>query len=162
MICPSCNKFAAQSCDGDPEVDLELSDTSITGTVRVVVTSECCGDELKEANFEVDEDLTDAIEEALRTAITAAGLTPPEEFDLDADGVEITMDDPDVSNAERYQTTDRHGKPIKKARYQTHYYGYDAAATVNVVYPYQGAIINATVSHSWSDEVPASGMDELV
>src|SRR4051812_44257346 len=53
--CPSCNKFASLS-PGDGEVELDdfsAADCEITGTVRFVLTSGCCGDEMKEYTFEV-------------------------------------------------------------------------------------------------------------
>jgi len=58
MICPSCNKFAAYDTSEDPDFDLEAivngDSIEVTGTCRVVITSECCGDELREASFNID------------------------------------------------------------------------------------------------------------
>lgn len=67
--CLSCNKFAALETQEPEESQLDVegeaenlntetgvASTSfrITGDIRVVRNSECCGDEMKEANFEVD------------------------------------------------------------------------------------------------------------
>lgn len=46
-----------------------MEDGIVTGSVRIVVTSECCGDELKESNFDVEVDLTNEIEDALEKMI---------------------------------------------------------------------------------------------
>lgn len=58
--CPSCNKFCAMEMQ-EPEVqDFSLDNKVengivillVTGQIRIVRTSECCGDEIKEANFD--------------------------------------------------------------------------------------------------------------
>ncbi len=58
MRCPGCNKFVAYE-EVDPEVDLSFDwsgDTpTIGGSVRIVNACEDCGEELKEATFDVDE-----------------------------------------------------------------------------------------------------------
>ena len=40
MICPSCNKFASQSADSEPDTYLEVSGGVVSGTCRIVVTSD--------------------------------------------------------------------------------------------------------------------------
>ena len=67
--CPSCNKFAALEMQ-EPEVnDLEISmfdaeedatelSGGVTYSVRICRNSECCGDEMKEGNFDGEIDLT--------------------------------------------------------------------------------------------------------
>ncbi len=59
MRCPDCNRFVAYNQD-DPEVELEVTSEGVTGDVRIVLTCEQCGTELKESTFEVstDDDLT--------------------------------------------------------------------------------------------------------
>ena len=51
MKCPSCSKFATYGLDTEPEVELESTSNEdgveVHGTVHIVLTSECCGDELK-------------------------------------------------------------------------------------------------------------------
>src|SRR5690242_2833252 len=56
--CPSCTKFAALNPSDDLEVeDLEINeDGLITGQVRFVLTSDCCGDEMKEYTFDIEHD----------------------------------------------------------------------------------------------------------
>jgi hypothetical protein len=65
--CPNCSKFTSLSFE-DPEVeslDVEVGDLAggkvdltVTATVRVVRTTECCGDEAKEATLEMKEVLS--------------------------------------------------------------------------------------------------------
>lgn len=58
MRCPDCNKFVGLE-NGDLEADLSVESDgdkgTVTGTVRVVRNCAECGQELKEANFDVDE-----------------------------------------------------------------------------------------------------------
>jgi hypothetical protein len=60
MRCPDCNKFVPFE-DSDPEVELDVEldgDVArVTGTVRMVRCCAECGTELKEANFDVDEEV---------------------------------------------------------------------------------------------------------
>jgi hypothetical protein len=64
-LCPSCHKFCSLE-NADPDVnDLSVSDdgTSVTAEVRAVRTSACCGDEIKEFNFSLEDDRSTEIEE---------------------------------------------------------------------------------------------------
>jgi len=56
--CPGCNKFASLSMN-DPEVnDLEVDESgAVSATVRIVRTSECCGEEMKEAELALEADV---------------------------------------------------------------------------------------------------------
>lgn len=62
MKCPSCNKFAGLETQ-EPEVTEEFdSETgNVSAEVRLVRNSECCGDEMKEANFSFEESVPDEI-----------------------------------------------------------------------------------------------------
>lgn len=59
-ICPSCNKFCSLEMQEPESNDIDLSDNredaddeiEITYSIRIVRNSECCGDEIKEANFD--------------------------------------------------------------------------------------------------------------
>jgi hypothetical protein len=67
MQCPSCNKFPSKDTDTEPEGDLDVDEHGmVTGDVRIVNTSECCGDELEETTFTVEIDLTEQVEAHLR------------------------------------------------------------------------------------------------
>lgn len=82
MLCPSCNKFAAYSTDAEPEFDMEASPDGtslmITGTCRICLTSECCGDELKEAQFDIEHEFG---MDDLAAACKEAGVECPKGFD---------------------------------------------------------------------------------
>lgn len=55
MRCPDCNKFAAYDDSTEPEVDIDLNDDgAFSGQVRIVLTHDECGTELKEAMFDVE------------------------------------------------------------------------------------------------------------
>jgi hypothetical protein len=183
MVCPSCNKFCAFEAQ-EPEADgLDIEGTTVTGSVRLVLNSECCSEEMKEANFDVDLDLQDQIVDAIiaeRVAVAqeeldnaksgadAASIEAAEakleaaktlaDFDEDklAD-VEIT--DSSAEAEDRYENKDRHGKPIKSARYMKHMYG--ARVSVSVKGTYDGTEFEVNDAE-WFDEVASSGMDELV
>ena len=53
MRCTSCNKWP-QTEMGEPEAQVDVEDGSIVGSVRIVVVCADCGEELKEAQFDVD------------------------------------------------------------------------------------------------------------
>ena len=54
MRCPGCNKFAAYD---EPQVELDSEDLdgqTVKAEVRIVLQSECCGEELAELNEPVE------------------------------------------------------------------------------------------------------------
>lgn len=57
MRCDQCNKFAAYDDSTEPEVQCSFDADSgeISAQVRIVLTHDECGQELKEANFDFDE-----------------------------------------------------------------------------------------------------------
>src|SRR3990167_5382934 len=57
-LCPSCNKFAALTFE-EPEVEqeIQLDGTSVSATVRIVRNSEGCGEEMKEATLEMEQEI---------------------------------------------------------------------------------------------------------
>ena len=52
MRCPNCNKWP-QTEMGDVTAEVEVEDSSVVGSVRIVVVCADCGEELKEATFDV-------------------------------------------------------------------------------------------------------------
>jgi hypothetical protein len=140
MRCSSCSKFVSY----DTEVDVEVSDeevsedgTHLTFSARRVLNCAECGDELKEATFEFDEELT------------------PEPVPC-KDGQEHEWDvTVEATPTERRETKDRHGKPIKQSRYQTQYYGVEGNYSISCTH------CEALYENNFSDEMSASSMDEL-
>jgi hypothetical protein len=147
MRCPDCQKFTSLELQ-DPEVSgltveyQEPEDNQseptfyITGTVRIVRNCGECGQEMKEANFELEQTLE--LGENVQFTITdklRADPSPFENVTVEEDGVEAIEEG--------------------GGRYQKSYFG----ATVHLTV-YLDAI--AIASGDWSDKVPASAMDELV
>lgn len=132
-MCSSCSKFCGielAELDDEPEFEVTVDGDQLTVTcsenIRLVQTSECCGDEVGEAELEVEDlDVTVA-----HTTDCPAHPdhkapddgTPTEDVDYT---VEATFETDDW-----YQMTDRHGKPIKSSRYQKHFYGCNITVTV--------------------------------
>lgn len=165
MLCPSCNKFATYDTSTDPEVEVDYSDEHVTGTVRIVLTSECCGDELKEFAFDIDEDFSEELSAAVRSEL---GLGESDDVDLsewdvsvDADGEEVT------ANQERYRAKTLKNGAVKQvpipSRYARTFYGFSLTLTVTAVLDAgNGQTFKVAVTRDVSDEVQASSMDELV
>lgn len=121
-VCPGCNRFAGLETE-EPELnDSDITpDGEISLSVRVYRTSSCCGEEMKECNFEDETSIDEVIEHI------AEHKENGEEYTLEVD-VEL-------ESTERMQThavNRKTGKktPIKNMRYAKSYYGYNAAITV--------------------------------
>ncbi len=175
MICPSCNKFAAFDTGNDPEVeididqfeyaerdpvesdadDADLTDKShgtamITGTVRILLTSECCSEEMKESTFDVDEQI-----EVERADGCECDFTE----DLSLTTGEETTDRMETESVTIAKRGPNKGKEVRKpipARYAKRFYGAEVTIEVSC------ACGKTTVETQWKEEVPASGMDGLV
>lgn len=145
MRCPDCSKFVSYDDSTEPEVEnLEVDeDGSVTGSVRIVLCCSECGNELKEANFDLEVDAGDFAEEHKGEG---------HELSVEADGFELTT---------RAQSQDpKTGKAIPY-RYQKSFYGASGSVTVSCSCGGEGDT-SASESYDWSDDVQASGMDELV
>jgi hypothetical protein len=161
MKCPDCPLITAHD-DADPETeDVEDSEGSqeITVTVRRIRVCSDCGTELKEAQLEITGTPT------FTGPTDKNGKQKFKDYDPDhcphrkgdeAGPCEFEWEAPDAENTDRVQTKDRHGKPIKRSRYMTTYYG------VSVTVEGTCQRCGATASFSGEDDIPASGMDELV
>lgn len=146
MRCPDCNKFVSQELQ-DPEVnDLTIDGSgNVMADVRIVAACADCGTELKEANLQIEEDLSD----------TLAG-----HLDGDEGEHSLEIEEEGVESIDDYKTTDRHGKPIKNPRYQTHLYG--ARVDFKVTCSCQAEGADPLHCGQIEDTVEASSMDELV
>lgn len=135
MRCPSCNKFAAYDDSTEPEIEVDLLDNgTFSGNVRIVLTHDECGEELKEASFDFDGEVPDEIVEAHKG--------DGHSLDLTADGGELTC------------RTEGNG------RYMKTFYGYDVAVELACDCQERGA--ESLWSQSFCDDMQASHMDELV
>lgn len=84
MRCDQCNKFAAYDDSTEPEVDLNFdADTGdVNAQVRIVLTHDECGQELKEASFD--------FEETVPSEILAEHKGDGHDLDIDQGNAELT------------------------------------------------------------------------
>lgn len=185
MLCPGCNKFAANCIDTEPEVSVEIDnwnlseatetdaapdavetptdsdETPITGTVsvsgnvRIVITSECCGEELKEANFDFSEDV-----EITR----ASDCTCSDDPQVFMEGLETDVAENELTERQQSETVTiakrgpNKGKEVRKLipyRYRRNYYGCAVGVVVNC------GCGKEVGKHEFTDEIAAGSMDEL-
>lgn len=134
MRCDQCNKFAAYDDSTEPEVSVDLDgDGSFSGQVRIVLTHDECGQELKEASF----DFEGEVPEEVRNAHTGEGHS----LDLEADAGELTS------------------RSEGSGRYAKTFYGYDVALNLSCDCQERGA--EPLWQQSFADDIQASHMDEL-
>jgi hypothetical protein len=152
MRCPDCNKFVSLEMQ-DPEVsDLSVEylpshdadnepihEFCITGTVRIVRCCAECGQEMKEAQLDIEQTVE------LGEEVDTKGAHDWEEFARTHD-----LDDARVDDSPSVDQIEEGG-----GRYAKSYFG--AAIHFEV---FVGDTVVATVE--WSDKVAASSMDELV
>lgn len=135
MRCDQCNKFAAYDDSTEPEVDLNFdADTGdVNAQVRIVLTHDECGQELKEANFDFDE--------IVPRAILKAHKGDDHDLEMEVDNAELTS---------RSEGSGRYMKTFYGA-------GVDVALRCSCVTDGE-----AIWTHCFEDDVQASHMDELV
>ena len=161
--CPSCNKFPAYQAE-EPEVEsLDVdADGVVSATVRIQVSSECCGEAMREATFENDVtiDIPDADEKSSPTkkAVEAVVGThddfskpqpepgdAPTEPDNEKHTHELEVEEDGVEQQDKYDG---------KGRGQKHLYGYKLDFTVKC------ADCDFQYTGSMEDFVQFSHMDE--
>lgn len=143
MRCPQCNMFVAY--DDEPQIEIEGEDEfseTFEANVRLVLCCYDCGEELKEALF----DVLVPIEHSCPTQ---------EELGEKFESL-YELVDTETEATDRYETLDRHGRQIKNPRYWRHYYGCDLTIKVKCVHC--GDVIELETS---MDE-QASAFEELV
>jgi hypothetical protein len=117
MRCPDCSKFVSFD---EPKVEVEseeverVNDSAVSVTAEVHVTLKCadCGSELKETSIQFENDFE---------------VPEPKDTSENPHDLEVSVE---AEPTDWYNDKDRHGKPIRNPRYQTHYYGADLAITV--------------------------------
>lgn len=191
MRCPSCNKFATNDTSTEPEVQIDdnnqdpnTGELEVTGNVRIVLTSECCGDELSEFTFDIseavdEEEIREAIREAIRNLPTN-GTAPQVLTPADADNVrleQIDWDEAELYCGEVTQDTERVKRTIRKdgtlketrvnPRYARTYYGAEGQISIVGRVNVDAAADSSThtvevhLTRDWSDKVQASSMEPL-
>jgi hypothetical protein len=135
MRCPDCNKFAAYDDSTEPEVEIDLNDDgSFSGDVRIVLTHDECGSELKEASFQFEGE----VPEEILSAHKGNGHS----LDLEADGPELNS------------------RTEGKGRYTKTFYGFETPVELRCSCQERDA--EALWTDNFTDDIQASHMDELV
>jgi hypothetical protein len=140
MRCPDCNKFVGFDADTEPEVDVRVDDDGmVSGSVRITNNCTECGQELKQAEFEVDIDFTDEVRKH-----KVARPNEPHALDVELN----------ASRTDWMQTKDRRGNTIKSYRYMKHMYGAEGAVVLTC-----SCMEEPLASQDWGDAVSGSGME---
>lgn len=119
----------------------------VTGSVDIANNCQECGTELKRATLDVECDLSAQVRDH-RDEKKEAG-----EPDSDHDSLDVADDG--GQRFDELQNKDRHGKPIKNARYMKHLYGAEVEFKVTCK-------CGETFTENWRDSVPGSAMEESV
>jgi phage FluMu protein Com len=129
--CSTCNKWPELE-QAEPEVDISLDGDIISGTVRIVLQCTQCNDDIKEATFDVEVDVSEHLKHKC----------PDEEI-----GEGWTVDMPDIEAMTRQHPP--------KAQRRTTFYG----AQGDIILKCQCGEVEEQIP--WSDEIKASHMEEL-
>ena len=152
-MCQSCNKFASYDDSHEPELESmeepDIESEQIVGNVRVCLASACCGDEMKEYNFEVEHDIASEIAAFRKEHKLADDDEIEGELSLEA---EMTS---------RQQREDRNGKQIKNSRYMKTFYGFSASGTMKLRAEKGKKQVETEVEVAFDDDVQASYFEEL-
>ncbi len=86
--CQSCGKLCSLETE-DPDAELEIAGTVVQATVHLVRNSACCGDEVKSADFEPEEEIDPVV---FAGHLDKETLEPLEghELEVEVDSVEAT------------------------------------------------------------------------
>ena len=152
-MCQSCNKFASYDESHEPEMDSmeepDIDSEQILGNVRVCLASECCGDEMKEYNFEVEYDIGPEIATFRKDNKLSDKAEIEGELSLES---QMTA---------RQETKDRNGKVIKNYRYMKTFYGFSVNGTMKLSAKKGTKSFETEVEVAFDDEVQASCFEEL-
>lgn len=148
--CPGCQKFASLEL-GDAEVDSEevQEDGAYTAEIRVVRTSACCGEEMKEARFTIEGDVAEELADHIRAK--HPDLAGAEDADL---GLGITVE---AEPTEDVRRVDRKGKPITNPRYMATLIGVSGTVVIGC-----GACGETIAEVPYAESMGAGEMEELV
>jgi hypothetical protein len=158
MRCPDCNKFVSYDDSAEPELDLDVEDLTVTGTVRIMLPCAECGTELKETTFDVEIDFTDDVEAQWPGSTTVEDGKEPQ--------VMLSITDESAEMTSRTQTGENRTLKDGTVKWKTWsprafktFYGVSVEVTVKAT---RNDGETEDFNGTYADEVPASGMDELV
>ena len=141
--CPGCNKLASLETQ-EPELENSgLSGGTITAEFHVVRQSACCGEDMKEYTFELEQDVTDQLEAHLKS----------KEHLKANEGQEDSVDDVDWE----LEITDEENTESGGNRYRKNMLGVTANFTVKCL-----TCSGEAASGGLSDAVAASDFEEMV
>lgn len=143
MRCPNCEKFVSYD---EPEVEIEEGEISEAGEnkfkadaqVRIVLKCAECGEELKEANEDIEIEFEHKCTES--------------DFAVE----ELSLNDVSGEGYSRVETSDKRGKKIKNPRYMKTYYGAEVTFDIGC------GLCGEDLVGSEKVECQASAFDELV
>jgi hypothetical protein len=170
MRCPECQKFVAFE-DGEPEVDFDVENAQLTGTVRIVLLCAECSTELKESQFDVEKEFYEEAEAAIVAAALLKNitLTDEERKALDPDEWDYEVDGDSTEQTMEMQATEtktkKNGEVVTRTlplRFQKKLYGFHSDVTVSITATIKETEITASVDIEVADQIPASSMDEMV
>jgi ribosomal protein S27E len=128
MRCPDCNKFVSYDEPQTEVGDVSVEGTTVRANVTVQLNCQDCSNTLKDAEIESEAEIT---HECKPEAERDAEWKPDVEFHENEEDDQFEVDsDGDAEGTSRVQDTDRHGKPIKSARYMKTFYGYTLTTSI--------------------------------
>lgn len=164
MRCPDCNKFVAYDDTNEPEADdADIDrDGHVSGTVRVYLSCAECGTELKEANFDLNADMTATVA-AHHAAVAEAKadkldvvVAKAEAEGADVEKVKADFEDAhDACELEVEVEVETTSRTEGKGRGLKTFYGYHATVMVKC------SCGHAFGDEEHNDDMQASHMDEL-
>jgi hypothetical protein len=126
MRCPDCNKFVSYDEPQCEVQNVECDNDSVRASVTIQLNCQDCGGTLKDAEIEAETEIEHECKpkaEREKDWKSAPDYKDgDEQYQLESDG------DPEGTN--RMETKDRHGKPIKSARYMKSFYGFTLESEV--------------------------------
>jgi len=154
--CPDCNKFVSIDSEQDPEVNLDASETGVTGDVQIANACADCGTELRTATLDVNVDAENLQnEDGVTLATWYEGLTEAAK--------ETAQFEVEETETERTSRSEGKGR-------STHtFYGATVQFDVTVTFEVPVADTDSDdveekrmiFSGTFSDDVQASSMDEV-
>jgi hypothetical protein len=172
LRCEPCGKFVAFEPQ-EPEANVDIDKTHVSGDIRVFLSCAECSAEMKEASFQIDEDFT---EELGLCEILKKGKEPEYK---DSDGyvladssieVNVELTERRITGEKKVlKRASKHGKAGEeifvpwKPRYHQQFYGFELTVNVTFRFSKEGEEDKTReASRTVSDEIQASGMDELM
>ena len=145
MRCPSCSKFVGNE-EAEPEVQsVELSDGTVTAEVRITNNCADCSEELTEATFSFEQDVSEALAKHTCTKKDEPEFTP--EFSAEENSAERTSRSGYMKKGVWVDGGGRYAKTF-----------YGASLEVNIKCDHCDESVETV---TFSEDVQASSMDQL-